>query len=93
MDSINEVWEKVLEIMQQSGISQTAFDVWIKNIEPQGIRDGEIVVCVNTDFMKKTLEDNYAPKLRDAVQTALGIPLGLRIVSKESAPARSEERR
>ncbi len=89
MDSINEVWEKVLEIMQQSGISQTAFDVWIKNIEPQGIRDGEIVVCVNTDFMKKTLEDNYAPKLRDAVQTALSIPLGLRIVSKESAPAAS----
>lgn len=89
MDSINEVWEKVLEIMQQSGISQTAFDVWIKNIEPQGIRDGEIVVCVNTDFMKTTLEDNYAGKLRAAVQTALGIPLGLRIVSRENAPAAS----
>ena len=89
MESINEVWEKVLDIMQQSGISQTAFDVWIKNIEPQGIRDGEIVVCVNTDFMKKTLEDNYAGKLRSAVQTALGIPLGLRIVSRESAPAAS----
>lgn len=87
MDSINEVWEKVLEIMQQSGISQTAFDVWIKNIEPRGIRDGEIVVCVNTDFMKTTLEDNYAGKLRAAVQTALGIPLGLRIVSRENAPA------
>ena len=89
MDSINEVWEKVLEIMQQSGISQTAFDVWIKNIEPQGIRDGEIVVCVNTDFMKTTLEDNYAGKLRAAVQTALGIPLGLRIVSRENAPTAS----
>ena len=89
MDSINEVWEKVLEIMQQSGISQTAFDVWIKNIEPQGIRDGEIVVCVNTDFMNTTLEDNYAGKLRAAVQTALGIPLGLRIVSRENAPAAS----
>ena len=89
MDSINEVWEKVLEIMQQSGISQTAFDVWIKNIEPQGMRDGEIVVCVNTDFMKTTLEDNYAGKLRAAVQTALGIPLGLRIVSRENTPAAS----
>lgn len=87
MDSINEVWDKVLEVMRQSGISQTAYDVWIRHIEPRDIQDGEMVVCVNTDFMKKTVEDAYAHKIREALQQVLGIPLGLRIVSREGTPS------
>ena len=86
MDSINEVWDKVLEVMRQSGISQTAYDVWIRHIEPRDIQDGEMVVFVNTDFMKKTVEDAYAHKIREALQQVLGIPLGLRIVSRKGTP-------
>lgn len=87
MESINEVWNGVLAIMRRSGISQIAFDVWIKCIEPLGIEDGEMVICVNTEFQRKTISEMYAEKLLDALTQVLGIPLGLRIVTRESAPA------
>ncbi len=87
MELLNEVWDGVLSVMRRSGISQIAFDVWISCIEPRGIEDGEMVVCVKTEFQKKTIEDMYADKLLEALKEVLGIPLGLRIVTRESAPA------
>ncbi len=87
MELLNEVWDGVLSVMRRSGISQIAFDVWINCIEPRGIEDGEMVVCVKTEFQKKTIEDMYADKLLAALKEVLGIPLGLRIITREEVPA------
>ncbi|MBQ1951226.1 MAG: chromosomal replication initiator protein DnaA [Clostridia bacterium] len=86
MESIKEIWNNVLSIIQQSDISRIAYDVWISSIEPRGIEDGEMVVCVKTEFQKKTIAQTYANKLLDALQQVLGIPLGLRIITKEATP-------
>ena len=87
MELLNEVWDGVLAVMRRSGMSQIAFDVWISCIEPRGIEDGEMVVCVKTGFQKKTIEDMYADKLLEALKEVLGIPLGLRIITREDTPA------
>lgn len=87
MELLNEVWDGVLAVMRRSGMSQIAFDVWISCIEPRGIEDGEMVVCVKTGFQKKTIEDMYADKLLEALKEVLGIPLGLRIITREDVPA------
>ena len=89
MELLNEVWDGVLAVMRRSGMSQIAFDVWISCIEPRGIEDGEMVVCVKTGFQKKTIEDMYADKLLEALKEVLGIPLGLRIITREDVPAES----
>ena len=86
MESIQEIWENVRNLMR-ADMSQTAFDVWINCIEPQGIEDGEMVVFVKTDFQKNTLIQNYADKLRGTLQQVLGIPIGLKIMARESQPA------
>ena len=85
MGSIKEIWDGVLSIMRQGEISQAAYDIWISCIEPRGIENGEMVVCVNTEFQKRTIETEYADKLRDALRQVLGVPIGLRVVSREVA--------
>ncbi len=85
MGSIKEIWDGVLSIMRQGEISQAAYDIWISCIEPRGIENGEMVVCVNTEFQKRTVETEYADKLRDALRQVLGVPIGLRVVSREVA--------
>ncbi len=84
MELINEVWDGVCAIMKRSGISQTAYDVWIKPLELRGIEDGEIVLAVNTEFQRKTIHEMYADKLLEAFKEVLGIPLGLRVETKAS---------
>lgn len=92
MESINELWDSACAYIKNSGaISQAAFDVWIKNIQPQRIEDGEMVVYVNTDFMKNTILNTYGDKLQDALQQVLGVPLGLRVISREGSAAAAPE--
>ncbi|MBQ4333285.1 MAG: ATP-binding protein [Clostridia bacterium] len=54
-------------------------------MEPQGIEDGEMVVTVKNEWLKNTILELYSERLLEALRVTLGIPLGLRILSLESA--------
>ncbi len=85
MESIKEAWIKVLDYLQKTAqFSQTAFDVWLNQIEPIAIENGEVVCFVQTDFQKSTIERHYGPKLVEAFETVLGIPLGLKIYARDN---------
>ncbi len=91
METINEAWAKVLDYLQKTAqFSQTAFDVWLNQIEPAAIENGKMVCLVQTEFQKNTIEQHYSPKIIAAFEQVLGIPLGLTIYARESLP-RDEE--
>lgn len=86
METIKEMWSGILDYLRvNEGLSQVAFDVWINCMEPYGIENGEVVVYVHTDFQKKIITENYKDRIVNAFERVMGIPLGLKIVSRESA--------
>ncbi len=85
MDTVNQIWDQVLDFIRRSDISQIAYDVYIKCMEPRGIEDGEMVVTVKNDWLKNTILEMYSERLLEALRVTLGIPLGLRIISLEAA--------
>ena len=84
MDTVNQIWDQVLAYVQPK-LSQIAFDIYIKCMEPRNIEDGEMVVTVRTEFLKNNIVKMYSELLLEALRETLGIPVGLRIVSLESA--------
>ena len=61
MESIKEVWEGVERYLRTvDGMPQVVFDVWIAGIEPYAIKDGEMVVYVNTNYQRRIILENYA---------------------------------
>ncbi|MBR5523753.1 MAG: chromosomal replication initiator protein DnaA [Clostridia bacterium] len=86
METVNQIWEQVLDYIRRSDISEIAYDVYIKCMEPRGIEDGEMVVTVKTEWLKNTILEMYSERLLEALRITLGIPLGLRILSLESTP-------
>ncbi len=89
MENIKEAWSGILDYLQNQGdISTVAFNMWIKCIEPCRIEDNTVVVEVNTDFQRGIVAGQYTDKLKDAFLQVWGIPLGLKILSKE-APQKS----
>ena len=84
MDTVNQIWDQVLEYIRPK-LSQIAFDIYIKCMEPKNIEDGEMVVTVRTDFLKSNIVELYSELLLEALRVTLGIPLGLRIVSLETS--------
>lgn len=90
MESANSLWESALAYIQNAGVvSQTVFDIWIKNIQPVKIEDGEMVVSVNTEFQRETIMNNFADKLQNALSQVLGVPLGLQVITRGDTPAAS----
>ena len=83
MDSVNQIWDQVLAYIQPK-LSDVAYNIYIKCMEPRNIEDGEMVVTVRTDFLKKNILELYSELLLEALRATLGIPLGLRIISLES---------
>lgn len=84
MESIKEVWEGVERYLRTvDGMPQVVFDVWIAGIEPYAIKDGEMVVYVNTNYQRRIILENYAERIMNAFQHVLGIPLGLKIIARE----------
>ncbi len=90
MESIKQIWESVLATILNNGISSVAYDIWIKSLEPHDIKDGEMVLYVNTEWQKNTILTEYGTVLRNALQTVLGVPLGLRILARESDTATAD---
>lgn len=86
METIKEMWSSILDYLRvNEGLSQVAFDVWITCMEPHAIENGEVVVYVHTDFQKKIITENYKDRIINAFERVMGIPLGLKIMSRESA--------
>ena len=68
MDTVNQIWEQVLEYIRPR-LSQIAFDVYIKCMEPRNIEDGEMVVTVRTDFLKQNIIKLYSELLLEALNS------------------------
>lgn len=85
MESIKEAWSGILEYLHaQNDISEVAYNMWIKCIEPCTIEGNAVVVLVHTDFQRGIIIGQYADKFRNAFQQVLGIPFELKVLSEET---------
>lgn len=85
MESIKQAWTGVLEYLHaQSDISEVAYNMWIKCIEPCGIEGNTIILQVHTDFQRGIILGQYAGKIKDAFQQVLGIPFEIKVISEET---------
>ena len=88
MENIKEAWVGILDYLhEQNDISEVAFNMWIRCIEPVRIDGNTVVVEVHTDFQRSIVAGQYTDKLKHAFLQVLGIPFELKILSKEQAAA------
>ena len=85
MESIKEAWSGILDYLHaQSAISEVAFNMWIRCIEPVGIEGSSVVVMVHTDFQRGIIIGHYSEIFQEAFQQVLGIPFTLKVLSEET---------
>lgn len=88
MENIKEAWSWILEYLHnQEDISEVAFNMWIKCIEPVRVEENRVVVLVHTDFQRSIIAGQYTQKLKEAFLQVLGIPFNLEIQCKEKPEA------
>ena len=68
MDTVNQIWGQVLEYIEPK-LSDIAYNIYIKCMEPKGIEDGEMVVTVRTNFLRNNILELYSELLLEALNS------------------------
>ena len=85
MDSFQDVFELACQYCQQH-LSEVAFNLWIRDIEPVSFDGSVASLYVSSEFKKNILEEKYLPLLKEAFSTVLGFEIDIRF-SNGNAPA------
>ena len=82
---LKEMWSLVSQELRRS-LNEVIYNVWFKPVEIVSY-DGEIVTLAASEFIKTTIEKQFAGELADAFGSVVGFVPEIRIVSREKAAA------
>jgi len=80
MDSLVEIWKKVLEIIKPEFTQMISFNTWIETIIPIEIDDYKITLCVPYEYNKDIVTSRYTGLIKNALKFVTGKDLELNIV-------------
>ena len=83
MNSFTEVLNLVKESIAKSGeISVTAYNLWIKPLEPISFKDNVASLSLQSVF-QRNITSNYLPRIERAFEEVLGFPVTVQILVAE----------
>ena len=83
MNSFTEVLNLVKESIAKSGeISATAYNLWIKPLEPISFKDNVASLSLQSVF-QRNITSNYLPRIERAFEEVLGFPVTVQILVAE----------
>ena len=85
MESFKELFEMVKEYTRQyvidsKELSEIAYQVWIKSLEPVSFDGNTAVLYIKAEFMKKIVEEKYLGLLTKAFESVVGFPVKVEIL-------------
>ena len=66
MTSVNDIWQKVLDILSQQ-LTQTAMDTWFQDCRPAELDDCRLVLCTPTEFKQNIIASRFGERIKAAL--------------------------
>ena len=93
MNSVNDIWQKILEILSQQ-LSQTAMDTWFVDCRPVELDDSRLVLCTSSEFKQNILSTRFADRIRQALEELFASEFDVTIITEnelETLPRKKAE--
>ena len=81
MNEARPIWEQMLPLLEKE-MPILSYDVWIKTLEPLGIRDGKLVLMAAGEGAKDNVNAMYLPLLKAAMQMVNPLLVDVEVISK-----------
>ena len=90
---INELWEKVLEIVKGE-LSPQSYNSWFSQTKIIRFKDDELTISVPSDFCKDWLEKHYIDFIKNILKGSFGLEEDIQIKFKTTSqkPSKSERK-
>jgi len=90
MESFGEILTLVKEYCKEQ-ISETAYALWIRDIEPVKMEGGGVTLFVRSEFKRNILTEKYTPLLTEAFNHILGFDTEIQILCETEPPQPPKE--
>ncbi len=90
MESFREIFALVREYCRGE-LSDVAFNLWIKDIEPVRMDSSVATLFVRSEFKKNIIEEKYLDLLQRALESVLGFGLEVKILCEPPGTAPTEK--
>lgn len=82
MNSLNDVFSFVKSFCKNE-VSEVAYSTWICSLQPVSLSSEEVVLSVESGFMKGIVEDKYSELLKRAFFAVLGFEINVKIIAAD----------
>ena len=89
LDSFREVFDAACEYCREE-LSEVAYNLWIKDIEPLSFDGSTAVLSVRSEFMKSIVEEKYLSLLEKAFSETMGFDVKVNILYQGETPAKKD---
>lgn len=84
IESTSDIWELVCEELKKT-ISEIAFDVWLKDLHPIDLKNGEFTLGIYSDYKKQIVESNYLESIHDKLKQIMGFDVAVTILVEDES--------
>ena len=82
INSPADIWELVCTELKKE-ITEISFNVWLKDLKPVEMKQGEFVLSIYSDYKKQIVESNYLGMIEAALKNLMGIDITVTILVED----------
>ena len=79
MDSFEDLFQLACQYCQQH-LSEVAYNLWIRDIEPKSFDGSVACLSVTSEFKKNILEEKYLSLLKEAFASVVGFDVEIKLL-------------
>ena len=80
MNSMNDIWQSVLEALGDE-LTKTSRATWFGDCTPVELQDNQLVIHTPTEFKREIIQSRYAPKLEAALSDLFSAEMHLLVLA------------
>ena len=84
IESTSDIWELVCKELKKT-INEIAFDVWIKDLHPIDLKNGEFILGIYSDYKMQIVESNYMEAIHKNLKQIMGFDVAVTILVEDES--------
>ncbi|MBE6739533.1 MAG: chromosomal replication initiator protein DnaA [Ruminococcaceae bacterium] len=84
VESVQDIWELVCVEMKKN-LSEIAFDVWLKDLHPIELKNGEFILGIYSAYKKNIVESNYIDAIHKHLKDIMGFEVAVTILVEDES--------
>ena len=84
MNSVRDIWEKVLEVLSEQ-LTQTAMDTWFNDCRPVELDDCRLILATTSEFKQEIITSRFGERIKAVLSDLFATEFDLLVVTEEEA--------